>query len=92
MAVELDNLCLRSLLVTISLFFLSSVIGSCSRGSRWSGGGPGCGGEGPGATHSLCGPSGPLADGGGHGQGDSQPNAHCHPSSRIPARHVEKGY
>lgn len=72
--------------------FLSSVIGSCSRGSRWSGGGPGCGGEGPGATHSLCGPSGPLADGGGHGQGDSQPNAHCHPSSRIPVRHVEKGY
>lgn len=43
--------------------FLSSVIGSCSRGSRWSGGGPGCGGEGPGATHSLCGPSGPLAMG-----------------------------
>lgn len=30
--------------------------------------------------------------GGGHGQGDSQPNAHCHPPSGIPLRHVEKGY
>ncbi|KAF5905225.1 Death domain-associated protein 6 [Clarias magur] len=42
----------------------NSVIGSCSRGGRWSGRGPGCRGEGPGATHSLCGPSEPLADGG----------------------------
>lgn len=34
----------------------------------------------------------PFADGGGHGQGETQPNAHCHPSSRIPPRHVEKDY